>query len=266
MELGQRLRKARLEAGLSQRQLCGDTITRNMLSQIENGSARPSMVTLEYLAKQLGKPISYFLEEQAVTSPNQAVMDAARRAWQQSCFSAVLDHLEDYREPDPLFDEEMNLLLALANLRMGSHAAEQGRLPYAQALLDRASAAAAKTSYCGPELERAMAVLAAKLRPELATVLPNDDDVLLLRAAWALESGEFDRSAVYLDAAEDHSTPQWNLYRGKTHLAQKQYAAAAACLHGAEALYPVQTAPLLETCYREMEDFKRAYEYACKQR
>ena len=39
--LGQRIRQARQEAGLSQRQLCGETITRNMLSQIESGKARP---------------------------------------------------------------------------------------------------------------------------------------------------------------------------------------------------------------------------------
>ena len=38
MTIGQRLKQARLEAGLSQRQLCGDTITRNMLSLIENGA------------------------------------------------------------------------------------------------------------------------------------------------------------------------------------------------------------------------------------
>ena len=34
MELGEKLRRARLEAGFSQRALCGDEITRNMLSQI----------------------------------------------------------------------------------------------------------------------------------------------------------------------------------------------------------------------------------------
>ena len=43
MTLGEKIKQARQEAGLSQRQLCGDAITRNMLSQIENGSARPSM-------------------------------------------------------------------------------------------------------------------------------------------------------------------------------------------------------------------------------
>ncbi len=67
MELGEKLRLARLEAGLSQRALCGDEITRNMLSRIENGAARPSMKTLRFLAARLDKPVSYFLEEDTVS-------------------------------------------------------------------------------------------------------------------------------------------------------------------------------------------------------
>ena len=62
MSLGEKLRQARMESGLSQRQLCGDEITRNMLSQIEHDTARPSMSTLQYLARRLGLPVSYFLE------------------------------------------------------------------------------------------------------------------------------------------------------------------------------------------------------------
>ena len=69
MSIGQRLKQARLEARLSQRQLCGDVITRNMLSQIENGSAKPSMDTLRYLAGELKKPVGYFLGEDAVLAP-----------------------------------------------------------------------------------------------------------------------------------------------------------------------------------------------------
>ena len=66
MELAQKLKQARLDAGLSQKALCGDRITRNMLSLIESGKARPSMDTLAFFAKTLGKPMGYFLEEQAV--------------------------------------------------------------------------------------------------------------------------------------------------------------------------------------------------------
>ena len=69
MDIGERLKSARLEAGLSQRQLCGDRIPRNMLSQIEHGTAAPSMDTLRYFAQQLNKPLGWFLEEEAVVSP-----------------------------------------------------------------------------------------------------------------------------------------------------------------------------------------------------
>ena len=108
MELSQKLKQARLDAGLSQKALCGDRITRNMLSQIENGSARPSMDTLRFFADRLGKPISFFLEEQAVLSPNQQLMAAARQG------GDVLALLKDYQSPDPTFDRERWLLEALA--------------------------------------------------------------------------------------------------------------------------------------------------------
>ena len=54
--------------------------------------------------------------------------------------------------------------------------------------------------------------------------------------------------------------------RGKTALALGEYGAAAEMLGRAEEGFPREAVPLLETCYRELGDFKRAYEYACKQR
>ena len=72
--------------------------------------------------------------------------------------------------------------------------------------------------------------------------------------------------AALLEGCGEKSAPQWNLLRGQAHLKAANYAAAAACLHAAEAEYPTETAPLLETAYREQGDYKMAYEYACKQR
>ena len=54
MTLGQKLKKARLDRGLTQSQVVGDRITRNMLSQLENDLASPSVGTLEYLASENG--------------------------------------------------------------------------------------------------------------------------------------------------------------------------------------------------------------------
>ncbi len=69
MTMGEKIRSARLEAGLSQRQLCEGIVTRNMLSQIENGSAKPSLSTLQALALRLDKNVQFFLEDAAAPTP-----------------------------------------------------------------------------------------------------------------------------------------------------------------------------------------------------
>ena len=54
MKLGEKIKAARLNAGMTQAELAGDFITRNMLSQIENGLAMPSLQTALYIADKLG--------------------------------------------------------------------------------------------------------------------------------------------------------------------------------------------------------------------
>lgn len=50
IELGKRIREARLSKKMTQSEVVGTFITRNMLSQIESGTATPSFKTLEYLS------------------------------------------------------------------------------------------------------------------------------------------------------------------------------------------------------------------------
>ena len=64
MTLGQKLKKARLDRGLTQSQVVGDRITRNMLSQLENDLASPSVGTLEYLASVLGVQAAWLLADE----------------------------------------------------------------------------------------------------------------------------------------------------------------------------------------------------------
>ena len=137
MELGEKLRLARLEAGLTQRQLCGDVITRNMLSQIESGKAGPSVATLQYLAGQLGKPVSYFLGEDTAISANIERMQQARQAYADRDYEAVLRLLHGYQGPDALFDQEYYYLLALASLEQGSRLMEGGEPLRAVPLLEK---------------------------------------------------------------------------------------------------------------------------------
>jgi transcriptional regulator with XRE-family HTH domain len=61
--IGQRIRTARLRAGLTQQQLAGDRYTKAYVSALETGIARPSMVALRYLSERLGLPASHFIDE-----------------------------------------------------------------------------------------------------------------------------------------------------------------------------------------------------------
>jgi len=61
--LGQRLREARVAAGLSQAQLGAPYYTRAHVSAIELGKIRPAMKSLEHMAAKLARPSSYFLED-----------------------------------------------------------------------------------------------------------------------------------------------------------------------------------------------------------
>ena len=264
MELGQRLKAARLELGLSQRQLCGDTITRNMLSQIESGSARPSMDTLRYLAGELGKPLSFFLEEETVTSPNQALMDQARR---EQDSKKVLEILAGYRAPDPVFDGEKELLTRLAVLDLAEASAAEGKTVYGATLLEELGPL--DGGYCARELERRRLLLLARVKPRnlerICDHLPSLDEELMLRAGAALDRGEFDRSGALLESVETKGE-DWYFLRGQVYLAQKDYENALRCFREAEKTHPEAIYPLMEQCARELEDYKLAYEYACKQK
>ena len=81
MKIGEKIKKLRIERQMTQTEVCGDYITRNMLSKIENGSATPSVQTMEHIAKQLGVGVSELFEDEPPKA-NREIM------WQES-----LDHI-----------------------------------------------------------------------------------------------------------------------------------------------------------------------------
>ena len=150
------------------------------------------MDTLSHFARQLGKPMSYFLEEEIVTSPNQNIMASARESHRAGDWQTVLKVLEDYHPRDPLFDEEMGLLRFCALLDGAEAALGEGKRPYALDLLERADKV--KTIYRDG---RRFALLMAKAG--MTTALPDLDEELLLRAELTEDPR---RAAALLDAAE----------------------------------------------------------------
>lgn len=63
--LGKRIKEARLAKKMTQAEVVGSFITRNMLSQIESGTATPSVKTLEYLSNVLEVPLTYLMPNES---------------------------------------------------------------------------------------------------------------------------------------------------------------------------------------------------------
>ena len=206
MEMGEKLLQARKEAGLSQRQLCGEVITRNMLSQIEHGTARPSMATLQYLAGQLGKPVSYFLEEEMDVSPNHMLMAHARRAYGEGKWEEVRTILAGFRQPDAIFAVEYGFLLGKTTLLAAEQAIAQQKILYAKALLTDLE----PVSRGYENLNRQRILLLASITeagiPELCRDLPSLDAELYVRARAAVEQKQWRRGLAILDAMENKDT------------------------------------------------------------
>jgi transcriptional regulator with XRE-family HTH domain len=239
MTMGQRILQARLAAGMSQRELAGEEITRNMLSSLEHDAATPSVATLRYLARRLGRPVSYFLGEDDFS---EGVAAFESGAWRKSL--------------ELMTPAERRWLEPLALLREAEQAASNGRIPYARELLERLEG---NTSpLYGPELRRKAAMI--RCRCGISADIP-EDNALLMKAERALKEKRFSDAERYL-LARDHRDARWHHLMGQCRFQAGDYAAAKEHYHRCEESYDVRS--LLEICYRELEDFRMAYFYAKK--
>ena len=262
--MGQRFRSARLEAGLSQTELCRDVVSRNMLSQIESGSAKPSLSTLEILAERLHKPVGWFFGENAEDLSGRTQAEAAWTAYKSGNLTEAARILDSQKDLEKF--QDISLLKAMVLLDLAEKAITEKRCPYASRLLSWARQDVQNFE----DLRRRALLLQGKLEGQMAEPvcreLPSLDEELLLRARAALEEGNPDRAAHFLEAAEDRTSPRWALLRGKVYLNQGHCRSAVRWFHQAEQAYPQEVYPCLERCYRELEDYKQAYFYACKQK
>lgn len=239
MTMGQRIAQARREAGLSQRELAGENITRNMLSRLEHDAAAPSLATLRHLSQRLGKSVSWLLGEDG---PSEAAAAFERG---------------DYRRClETLTGEEKRWLGPLALIREAEQALADGRIPYARGLLEELDGSG--SPLFGPELDRKAQILRCSCGN--FSPIPEDED-LLLRAEAALAAGRHQDAARYL-AARDARDARWEYLMGECRFLAGEHAAAREHYHRCEDIFDVRQR--LEICCRELGDYKMAYYYAKK--
>jgi tetratricopeptide (TPR) repeat protein len=124
--IGERLRRARLAAALTQQQLAAGRYTKAYVSALETGHSKPSMAALNFFADRLGLAASRFLDDEPSSWRRLEVdLDLAAGRWQTAA--------DGYREllEQPVPREIRAELLrglseALAGLDEGAEAAAAG--------------------------------------------------------------------------------------------------------------------------------------------
>lgn len=115
--LGYKIKEARLAKKMTQSEVVGDFITRNMLSQIESGTAIPSIRTLEYIAKVLDIPLNKLISDDSSDNyrPEEDDLDLylqGKSFMVSDNYADAVHALEKRFVPENPFYDEISSLLA----------------------------------------------------------------------------------------------------------------------------------------------------------
>ena len=282
MTLGQKLKQTRLARGMTQAQVVGDRITRNMLSQIENDLASPSVGTLEYLASVLNVRLTWLLEseqEEAEAGRTQQLRALLKSGEYAACLELAPEHAPD---------DEQALLLALAAAQCALHALEAERFAAAQQLARQALSWNEASLYGHAQVRLEMLRVLARCAEQ--TGGDAEAAFAAYRAAYTelqpavpyhLCMARYQLIQEHLPAAEheiwsiadlpEASRAEYLILRGRLACKKEQYETAAEYLRQADALGPLpkllerELCQTMELASRELQDYKTAYEYAARQ-
>lgn len=282
MNVGEKIRALRQSKMMTQAELAGTKITRNMLSCIENGAAQPSLSTVVYLAERLGVPVGFLLAEEReepfyrkmnrLENIKRALREQDWEGCKRMCLSV---------SGEPL-DDELCMLVARSNLGIAEETFWQGKLHTACRYFDEAIAYDRKTLYSQPMIEAVAAVyfrFMRRISPTLFSENADDEGAaeMVLKTPFsaytdALEA--LDRGDISLAERFSDDFPQPSFFathlRAKVELTRGKNETAKQLLQGLldapdtllneVQLYEVLTD--LEIACRETEDYKGAYRYA----
>lgn len=133
MTLGQKIKEARIERKMTQRDVVGDYITRNMLSKIENDSATPSVKTLEYIARALNLPAGYFMSDLTTENGEPTGIIGARQAYRAGNFTEALEMTDAVDITRTSHEDEACLLRAKCCLGIAEQMYHEGDMEKAKA-------------------------------------------------------------------------------------------------------------------------------------
>lgn len=178
MKIGEKIKKLRTEKLMTQAELAGDSVTRNMLSLIEQGRATPSIQTLNYLASRLNVTSAFLLaddEEEKSITKHSKIADI-RLAYKKGTYRICIDLCKKLLINGDS-DDEIKLVLAESMLALAKEEMLADRIRETATLLDEALLYSYETVYNTKHIEAECAVIFSYLEEISLTLLPDNVDL-----------------------------------------------------------------------------------------
>ncbi len=288
MDIGKKIKRLRTEKLMTQSELTGGEITRNMLSRIENGAALPSLGTVIYLASKLGVPAGYLLSEgeEEFIYHKTSVMKNIRRAYTDRNFELCRDMcLTEFEE----FDDELELILTDCCIGVAEESIRTGQLRKACIFLDEAVIHSRNTMFDTTMQKNSIAIMFGLLKEISPALDSNETDTYISEdlchpsvfgsvfCKYITVILDIEHYRLFTDDLENH--PEIKLgddemlfvlhLRARKQIHNKDYSTALITLR---AVIDADTVPQrlllymacadMEICCREIGDFKGAYEFS----
>ena len=282
MEIGEKIKRLRTAKLMTQAELAGGEITRNMLSRIENGAAQPSIGTVKYIAARLNVSPGFLLagEDDELLYFKAGEIENVKKAYEQKNFRLC----RDICLSSEWSDDEMRLILCESSLGVGIEEFCEGNLHRAAELFEEAVECAEQTVYNTDIVVsrvRAYSDYMQMISPTLALYVGDgESDVRVMSDAFCVYSDlicEADKSGFdgifYIEqrmAALGEDSSYLMHVRARELMERGEYAQAHAILRrllfddSLELPQPMLYFIFcdLEVCCKETDDFKGAYEYS----
>ncbi len=271
MALGQKIKSARISKKISQSDLCQNKITRNMLSAIENDKASPSLDTVRFLAMRLELPISYLLsdDDDLFFYKKESKIKEIRRYYQDKKYKRCVDIILSLGD----IDDELAYIMALSCFHLGRRAVLDGSLNDADRYLKEFRKYSDLTVY-STELQSALCEFYSAVSKNIKAPLLELDPKSFESRLDTLCDMDFYKF-IMQDRTHAFKNPVFKKHlQAKSLIKERRYQEALSILREIEegrseseynahrilAMYAD-----MESCYKQLGDFEKAYKYSTKQ-
>ncbi|MBQ0124782.1 MAG: helix-turn-helix transcriptional regulator [Clostridiales bacterium] len=268
MTIGEKIKTLRKENKLTQNELAAGIVTRNMLSLIENDTAKPSLGTTRALAERLGVPVEYLISENmsAASFSKMGNVKSLKELLKNEEYAKCLAEGKKLAE----CDDETALIMMRCSVWLGDEALKDRKVNVAYEHYESADKYADMTIYATSEekgkIKRFLGLTDAILFKKNFSDIPKS------------VFGECDELAMYIAALYDVDIGDFELLRDhKIHVAIHRLIKLGRYNDAKKALFDqlkITNDKLtkyymlrsLEDCFRKSGDFKGTFESTSQKR